>query len=198
MKLLVTGGAGFIGSAVIRHIIRSTDWQVANVDKLTYAGNLESLAEAGASNRHRHYRTDICDRAAIDAIFAEVRPDADPASRRREPRRPLDRRRRALHRDQCRRHLHPARGRTCLLACARRPGEGPLPLPAHLDRRGLRLAGPHGQVHARRRPTRPTRPIPPARRPPTIWCAPGTIPTACRRWRPTARTTTGRIISPRS
>ena len=76
MKLLVTGGAGFIGSAVIRYVIRSTDWQVANVDKLTYAGNLESLAEAGASNRHRHYRTDICDRASIDAIFAEVRPDA--------------------------------------------------------------------------------------------------------------------------
>ena len=76
MKLLVTGGAGFIGSAVVRHVIRTTDWQVANVDKLTYAGNLESLAEAGNSNRHRHYKTDICDRAAVDAIFAEVRPDA--------------------------------------------------------------------------------------------------------------------------
>jgi dTDP-glucose 4,6-dehydratase len=76
MKLLVTGGAGFIGSAVVRHVVRTTDWQVANVDKLTYAGNLESLAEAGASTRHRHYKTDICNRAAIDAILAEVRPDA--------------------------------------------------------------------------------------------------------------------------
>ena len=76
MKLLVTGGAGFIGSAVVRHVVRTTDWQVANVDKLTYAGNLESLAEAGTSNRHRHYKTDICDRGAIDAIFAGVRPDA--------------------------------------------------------------------------------------------------------------------------
>src|SRR5436190_3356854 len=76
MKLLITGGCGFIGSAVVRHVIRDTGWSVANVDKLTYAGNLDSLAEARTSNRHRHFRVDICNRHALDAVLAEVRPDA--------------------------------------------------------------------------------------------------------------------------
>jgi dTDP-glucose 4,6-dehydratase len=76
LNILITGGAGFIGSAVVRHLIQHTEHQVACVDKLTYAGNLESLAEVAASARYRFYQVDICDRAALDAVFAEFRPDA--------------------------------------------------------------------------------------------------------------------------
>src|SRR3982074_1044062 len=76
MKILVTGGAGFIGSCAGRHIIRDTDWTVANVDRLPYAVNLESLAEARSSNRHTHFKVDIRDRAAIADILQGFRPDA--------------------------------------------------------------------------------------------------------------------------
>ncbi|MFZ5951722.1 MAG: dTDP-glucose 4,6-dehydratase [Candidatus Rifleibacteriota bacterium] len=75
MKILVTGGAGFIGSAVIRLLIRETEHQVLNVDKLTYAGNLESLREIAESSRYRFLQADICDRAAMEKAFADFSPD---------------------------------------------------------------------------------------------------------------------------
>ncbi len=76
MKILVTGGAGFIGSAVVRHIIQDTDNIVLNVDKLTYAGNLESLATVADNPRYQFSQTDICDRAALDQLFETFQPDA--------------------------------------------------------------------------------------------------------------------------
>ena len=139
-----------------------------------------------------------------------LRPQGDrrhpaglPARRRAasgggEPCRPLDRRRRALHRDQCRRHLCAAGGGARLLAQARRAGaqRASASSTSRPTRCSARWARPAGS--ARPRPISPTRPTPPARPRPTTWCAPGTTPTACRRWPPTAPTITAPITSPRS
>jgi len=76
VKILVTGGAGFIGSAVVRHIIDNTGDSVVNIDKLTYAGNLESLHSVDNNNRYAFERIDICDRTEIDRVFREHQPDA--------------------------------------------------------------------------------------------------------------------------
>ena len=76
MKILVTGGAGFIGSAVIRHIIGNTSDSVINLDKLTYAGNLESLADISASERYVFEQVDICNRGEVDRVFREHQPNA--------------------------------------------------------------------------------------------------------------------------
>ena len=75
MKFLITGGAGFIGSAVIRNIINNTSDSVLNLDKLTYAGNLESLADVSGSRRYEFVRGDVCDRALLGNIFARFKPD---------------------------------------------------------------------------------------------------------------------------
>jgi len=76
MKILVTGGAGFIGSAVIRHLLNDTAWEVVNLDKLTYAGNLDSIESVANSIRYHFEQADICDRAALDRIFSTHQPDA--------------------------------------------------------------------------------------------------------------------------
>ncbi len=76
MKLLLTGGAGFIGSAVVRWIIERTDWQVVNLDSLTYAGNLASLSSVAYNPRYRFQHADIRDMGAMQRSFAAFEPDA--------------------------------------------------------------------------------------------------------------------------
>lgn len=76
MKIIVTGGAGFIGSAVVRYLINDTPDEVLVVDKLTYAGNLESLLPVAENKRYSFQQADICDRPMLDSIFQRFQPDA--------------------------------------------------------------------------------------------------------------------------
>jgi dTDP-glucose 4,6-dehydratase len=76
MRILVTGGAGFIGSALIRHLLNDTQHQVLNLDKLTYAGNLESLARVADNPRYQFLQADIGDSAVVGQALAEFQPDA--------------------------------------------------------------------------------------------------------------------------
>src|SRR5437588_10966298 len=76
VRIVVTGGAGFIGSALCRYLAGKTDNSVVNLDKLTYAGNLESLRSIANHPRYRFVKADICDRSAVEALFAEFKPQA--------------------------------------------------------------------------------------------------------------------------
>ncbi len=76
MVIIVTGGAGFIGSAVIRHVLNHTGIRVVNIDKLTYAGNLDSLAQIKNHKSYTFEEVDICDRKSLDTVFSKYQPDA--------------------------------------------------------------------------------------------------------------------------
>ena len=74
--IFITGGAGFIGSAVVRHIINNTQDIVVNIDKLTYAGNLDSLVSVSEDPRYHFEKVDICDQSAVQALFEKYQPSA--------------------------------------------------------------------------------------------------------------------------
>jgi dTDP-glucose 4,6-dehydratase len=75
MRVIVTGGAGFIGSALVRHLVLEQGYEVLNVDKLTYAGNLASLRDVEGKTNYRFLKADICDRAAMEEAVASFQPD---------------------------------------------------------------------------------------------------------------------------
>lgn len=144
MKLLVTGGAGFIGSAVVRLAIRRGH-EVVNVDALTYAANPANVAEAAQSSLYRFEHVDIRDRAALDRVFAQHRPDAVMhLAAESHVDRSIDGPAAFVETNVI--------GTFNMLEAARskldppRPARG-LSLSPHLDRRGVRVTGGHRAVH---------------------------------------------------
>ena len=118
--VLVTGGAGFIGSNFVLDWLAASGEPVVNLDALTYAGNRENLASLDGDPRHVFVQGDIRDRPLLDRLLAEHRPRAVRPLRRREPRRPQHPRPGGLREDQRRGHLHAARGGARALGGARR------------------------------------------------------------------------------
>jgi len=179
--ILVTGGAGFIGSNFVLDWLAASDEPVLNLDKLTYAGNLANLAALQGDARHRFVQGDIGDRALLERLLAEHRPRAIVNFAAESH---VDR---SIHGPEDFIQTN-VLGTFRLLEAARHYWS------ARSTARWRRRIRPLPKT-TRSSPTAPTAP---ARPPATTWCAPGTTPTACRCSPPTAPTITGRITFPRS
>ena len=199
VKVIVTGGAGFIGSAVVRFLTRQEGAKVVNVDKLTYAGNLESLAPLADSAKHVFKKIDICDRDAIQSVFHDERPHAViHLAAETHVDRSIDGPESFLHTNLIGTGRSAASGAR-LLAGSRPPTSATSfasctsPRTRSTATSATAAGSPWKPPPTRR--ARPTRRPKPAR---ITWCAPGAEPTAYPSWSRTARTTTVPTSSPRS
>ena len=145
--ILVTGGAGFIGGNFVHFLLREGGVQVINLDKLTYAGNLDTLAPLASNPSHVFVQGDIGDRELVGRLLEGLCGGRGGQLRRREPCGPLHRRARGLHRDQCPGDLQSAGLRQGVLVRLERRAQGGLSFPARLHRRGLRVPGSHRALH---------------------------------------------------
>ena len=199
MSILVTGGAGFIGSNFVLDWLAQSDEPVINLDKLTYAGNLENLAALQGDARHVFVQGDIGDSALVAQLLAQHQPRAVLNFAAESH---VDR---SIHGPEDFIQTNVV-GTLRLLRSVRAYWQGldearqrRLPLPACVHRRGLWQ--PRAQPIPRSpKPTSssPTAPTRPARPPATTWCGPGTTPTACRCSPPIAPTTTAPTTSLKS
>ena len=171
--IFVTGGAGFIGSAVVRHLLRDTYARVVNIDKLTYAANFDSLPGATENVNYAFEKQCICDGLGLRRLFEKYQPDAVMnLAAESHVDRSIDGPGEFIQTNVVGTFTILQEALASLALAVRREAQA-LPLLAHLDRRGVRLARRRRGSSRRRRPMRRTRPIRRARHPPTIWCARG-------------------------
>ena len=196
--VFVTGGAGFIGSAVVRHLLDDTEAFVVNIDKLTYAANLDSIPQANGHSRYRFAQVDICNGPALRKLFDQYNPRyVMNLAAESHVDRSIDEPGR-IYPDQYRRHIHAAAGGTALLARARSAQRSSAS--ASITSRPTRstaLSAPRGSS-PRQPPTHRTRPTPPLKPRQTISSRSGAKLTACRRSLPIVRTITVPITSRKS
>ena len=164
-KYLITGCAGFIGSNFVYYMLKKhQDILLVNLDKLTYAGNLENLKGVEGDPRHVFVQGDICDKELVEKLFAQYDFDYVINFAAREPCGPQHRQPRDLCPDQRDGHRQPAAARQRGLVRSRRPDlERGQEVPAGLHRRGIRRTGSRGLFHRDHSPVPPQPPTPPAR-----------------------------------